>query len=79
MKALTDNESALLEKLADAGQPTELSGDELTLGKVLEKRGLVFFVRDSALAVIMPKGRHALNGEEEPKAGKKKSPLDYIG
>jgi hypothetical protein len=46
---------------------------------VLEKRGLVFFVRDSALTVIMPKGRHALTGEKEPQHRKKKSPLDYIG
>ena len=36
MVTLTDKEQALLEKLADAGQPTELRAEELTLGKILE-------------------------------------------
>ena len=36
MVTLTDKEQALLEKLADAGQPTELHAEELTLAKILE-------------------------------------------
>ena len=36
----------------------------------LEQRGLVLFVRDSTVAVIMPKGRHALSGEPSPKPAK---------
>ena len=74
---LTDQEHALLEKLADAGQPTELRAEELTLGKVLENRGLVFFVRDTASAVITPRGRHVLAGEPSPKPGKK-PPLGFL-
>ncbi len=60
VRPLTDNEHALLEKLASAGRPTELDGDDLILGQTLEPHGLVLFVRDSAAAVITPKGRHAL-------------------
>ncbi len=77
MVTLTDQERALLEKLADAGQPTELRAEELTLGKILENRGLVFFVRDAASAVITLKGRHALTGEPSPKPGK--PPLGFLG
>jgi hypothetical protein len=75
---LTDQERALLEKLADAGQPTELRAEELTLGKTLEHRALVFFVRDTASAVITPRGRHALAGEPSPQPAKK-SPLGFLG
>jgi hypothetical protein len=67
--ALTDNERQLLEKLAEAGKPTELRHEDLMLAKILERRGLIFFVRDTALAVILPKGRHALAGEEPPPPG----------
>ncbi len=66
----------MLQILADAGKPTELSGEVLTLGKILEGRGQ--FVRNSAFAVILPKGRHALAGEEEAKPAKKK-PLGFLG
>ena len=78
MNALTDQERQLLEILAEAGKPTELSGEVLTLGKLLEQRGLVLFVRDSAVAVIMPKGRHALAGEPSPTPGKR-PPLGFLG
>jgi hypothetical protein len=60
VRPLTDNERALLERLASAGRPTGLGGDDLVLGQTLEPRGLVLFVRNSASAVITPKGRHAL-------------------
>ena len=64
MRPLTDNERALLEKLASAGRPTHLDGDHLILGQTLEPRGLVLFVRNSASAVITPKGRHAITAVE---------------
>jgi acetylornithine deacetylase/succinyl-diaminopimelate desuccinylase-like protein len=34
---------------------------------------------DSAFAVIVPKGRHVLAGEEEAKPVKKKPPLGFLG
>ena len=78
MSPLTDNDRHLLERLADAGRPIALEAEDLALGKVLEQRGLVLFVRDSAVAVIMPKGRHALAGEPSPTPGKK-PPLGFLG
>jgi hypothetical protein len=77
VKALTDPERHLLARLAAAGRPIALAAEDLALGKVLEERGLVLFVRDGAVAVIMPKGRHALTGEEEPKPGRKPR-LDFL-
>ena len=74
MHALTANDRQLLEMLAEAGKPT---AEDLTLGKILERRGMVFFVRDTAFAVITPKGRHALTGSEpSPTPGKK--PLGFL-
>ena len=35
VRPLTDNERALLEKLASAGRPTEVDGDDLILGQTL--------------------------------------------
>ena len=78
MHLLTNNERQLLEKLAEAGKPTDLHAENLTLGKTLEQRGLAFFVRDTAFAVITPKGRHALLGEPSPKPGKK-PPMGFLG
>jgi hypothetical protein len=78
VKALTDTERQLLEKLADAGRPTALDAEDLALGKILEQRGLILFVRDSAVAVIMPRGRHVLAGEPSPTPGKK-PPLGFLG
>ena len=77
MTTLTHQESALLARLADAGQPTELHAEELMLGKVLENRGLVLFVRDTASAVITPRGRHLLSGAASPKPVKR--PLGFLG
>jgi hypothetical protein len=79
---LTDNERALLEKLADAGKPTELGGAEALIGKTLERAGLVLFVRNSASAVITPKGRHAITTVEfasKPATSPKKPPLGFLG
>jgi hypothetical protein len=64
--------------LAQAGKPTELGGEDLTLGKILESRGLAFFVRNSAFAVITPKGRHALAGSD-PGPTPSKRPLGFLG
>ena len=77
MKALSDTERQLLEKLADAGRPKALDAEDLALGRELEQRGLVLFIRDSTVAVIMPKGRHALSGEPSPKPGKK-PPMGFL-
>ena len=78
MNALTATERQLLEKLAEAGRPIALEAEDLALGKLLEQRGLVLFVRNSAVAVIMPKGRHVLSGEPSPTPGKK-PPLGFLG
>ena len=61
---LSPAERKLLEKLAVAGKPTELGAEDLILGKILEDRGLLLVVRNSAMAVITPRGRHALSGAQ---------------
>ena len=75
---LTATERQLLEMLADAGKPTELGAEDLVVGQNLERRGLILFVRNSALAVILPKGRHALSGEPAT-PGRKPPPLGFLG
>ena len=60
-----------------SGPADELGAEELLLGRPLERKELVLFVRNSTFAVISPKGRHALAGEEEPKPAKKKRPLGF--
>lgn len=60
MRPLTEVERALLHFLASAGKPTELTDTYSIVGKSLEQMGLVFFVRNSASAVITPKGRHII-------------------
>jgi hypothetical protein len=70
VKALSDTERQLLEKLAEAGKPTELNGEDLLLGRLLQQKGLVLVVRDSAFAVITPKGRHALTDADNFKLKK---------
>jgi hypothetical protein len=64
VKRLSAREQQLLAGLAQAGKPTELRAEDLIMGKHLESSGLVCFVGDTALAVITPKGRHALAGSE---------------
>jgi hypothetical protein len=76
---VADGGRALLEKLADAGKPTELGGGEAIVGKTLERAGLVLFTRNSASAVITPKGRHAITAVKfalKP-ASPKKPPLGF--
>ena len=53
---LTEMERHLLEMLAEAGRPMALGAEDLALGKVLEQRGLLLFVRDNAVAVIYAEG-----------------------
>ena len=69
MDLLSRAERKLLEKLADAGKPTELGAEDLILGKILEDRGLLLVVRNSAMGVITPRGRHALSGAPTPATG----------
>ena len=71
-------ERRLLEKLAEFGKPTELHAEDLALGKILEGQGFVLFVRDTALAVITPRGRHVLSGAPDPTPGKKPPPLGFL-
>jgi hypothetical protein len=78
MVAPTAPERCLLELLAAAGKPTELREEGLTLGKVLERRGLVFFVRDTAFAVVTPKGRHALADPEPNPKPSRKHPIGFL-
>jgi hypothetical protein len=78
MDILSPVERQLLEKLAEAGKPTALGQEDLVLGKILEHRGLLLFLRDSALAVILPKGRHALSGVEPNPPLPSKRPLGFL-
>ena len=80
MKRLTAREQQLLARLAEAGKPTELRAEDLILGKHLESSGLVCFVRDTAWAVITPKGRHAIAGSEpNPNPNPRKNPMGFLG
>ena len=80
MRPLTEPERSLLAKLASAGCPTDLAGDDFVLTQTLERRGFVVFVRNSASAVITPKGRHALTAIEfELKPVSLKAPKRPLG
>jgi hypothetical protein len=63
---MTLAERQLLERLAAEGKPTRLALGEVEAAKSLERDGYVFMVGGTA-AIITPKGRHALVGEEPPK------------
>jgi len=77
MALLTDSERKLLERLADEGKPTRLTAEELTAAESLESDGLLFMVGDTGSAIITPKGRHVLAGNEPPKPPSKK-PLGFL-
>jgi hypothetical protein len=67
---MTDQERYLLERLADAGRPTPLSEQDLLVAQRLEGSGFVMLIARSGQptqAIIMPKGRHLLAGENLPK------------
>ena len=78
MVAPTAQERHLLELLAAAGKPTELREEDFTLAKILERRGLVFFVRGTAFAVVTPKGRHALADPEPSPKPMRKHPIGFL-
>jgi hypothetical protein len=64
MVVLTESERKLLERLAAIGKATQLTAQDLQIAKPLESGGLVFMIRDTANAIITPKGRHVLAGRE---------------
>ena len=72
---LTDNERKLLERLAAEGKATRLALGELESAKSLEREGFVFLVGGEPRAIITPKGRHFLAGEQPPKKPDKKTPF----
>ncbi len=75
MTLLTDSERKLLERLAAEGKATRLALGEKEAAKSLEGDGFVFMVSGTA-AIITPKGRRLLAGEEKkPKRGKPPSSL----
>jgi hypothetical protein len=61
---MSDAQRQLLQRLASEGKATTLSADELQIAKSLETDGLLFIIRDTADAIITPKGRHKLAGIE---------------
>ena len=73
---MTDSERQLLERLAAVGKASRLTLGEVQVAKSLENDGLLFMVRDTAYAIITPKGRHVLAGNEPPKPPSKK-PLGF--
>jgi hypothetical protein len=79
VEILSPAERQLLEKLAQAGGPTELPQEVLVLARLLEHRGLLHFLRNSATAVILPKGRHALSGDDPNPRPLTKRPLGFLG
>ncbi len=78
MTPLTEHERQLLEKLASEGKPTRLALGEIETAKLLEMSGLLFMVRDTAYAVITPKGRHALAAPEPQPNPKRKPPFGFL-
>ena len=61
---MTDAKKQLLQRLAEAGKPTTLDADELVLAQLLATDGLLFMIKNTADAIITPKGRNVLAGIE---------------
>jgi hypothetical protein len=74
---LTEPERRLLEMLAAEGKATRLMDEDLLIAKALEEAGLVFVIRNTLDAIITPKGRHLLAGEEK-KSKPAKPPLGFL-
>ena len=77
---MTDQERYLLERLADAGRPTPLCEQELIVARGLERSGFVMLIARSGeppQAIIMPKGRHLLAGEDLAKK-RAKAPFGFL-
>jgi hypothetical protein len=70
---MTEAKRRLLQRLAEAGKPTTLDVDELVLAQALASEGLLFMIKDTADAIITPKGRHMLAGIEV--AGRPRTPF----
>ena len=70
---VTIAEHRLLGRLAAKGKPTRLAHGEVEAAKSLERDGYVFMV-GSIAAIITPRGRHLLAGDEQPKKPDKKQP-----
>jgi hypothetical protein len=74
---MTDAERNLLERLAVEGKATQLALGEIEAAKSLEGDRLIFMV-GAAAAIITPKGRRLLAGEERPKKPDKKPPFGFL-
>ena len=70
---MTERERQLRKKLAAEGKATRLLDEELETAKALEAGGFLFLV--GLTAVVTPKGRCLLAGEEQPKKPDKKPPF----
>ena len=77
MVVLTEIERKLLERLAAIGKATQLAAQDLQIAKPLESDGLVFMIRDTAHAIITPKGRHVL-ADREMSAQPAKKPFGFM-
>jgi hypothetical protein len=75
---MTLAERQLLKRLAAEGKPTRLALGELEAAKSLERDGYAFMVGSTA-AIVTPKGRHLLAGEEPPKKPDQKPPKPPFG
>ncbi len=73
---LTERERQLLRKLAAEGKATRLLDEELATAKALEADGFLFLV--GLAAVVTPRGRRLLAGEEQPKKPDKKPPFGFF-
>jgi hypothetical protein len=77
--SLSEPDRRVLQKLSQAGGPTELTPDDLMIARLLESSGLALIIRNSSQAVITPKGRSALiNGQSSPPSTKK-PPFGFLG
>ena len=74
---LGEPERQLLERLAAEGKPTRLTAEELQTAKSLETAGLLFQIKNTADAIITPKGRNLLASKGfEARSAKK--PLGFL-
>jgi hypothetical protein len=74
---MTEAKRQLLQRLADAGKPTTLVGDDLELAQLLEAEELVLIVGSSTNAIITPRGRHKL-ANIEITARSDKKPFGFL-
>ena len=74
---MIDRKRQLLEKIAAEGKATGLLDEELATARTLEADGLLFLV--GSIAVVTPKGRRLLAGEEAAAKKVAKKPLGFLG